>query len=199
MRKGAREAFGMPKAPRSQTDRGPQRRLPVHRARALRGDGDRHEESEHDESSASGWDHSSDDSDDDDDMNSAPAAPSVPSGVFAAPAPGHSDSWGRPNWRIATLRGGWGAVCRYHHYLGAPQRQCQKSVRDQRFSDEEQRRLMKAWLLAGAGIDEGGDRAQEAHVHGVDVYTLWVGLPTEAELDSQMWQLCAGMGEELVL
>ena len=99
--------------------------------------------------------------------------------------PGVSIPWGRPHWRIASLRGGgWGAVCSYHHFCGYDSRKCQKSVRDSRFSDEVQRRLMKQWLIRGLSVDELSPVGQHDHVHGVDIFDLLVDLPAEADLDA---------------
>ena len=100
--------------------------------------------------------------------------------------PGKSYLWGRSKWRITTLKkGGWGAQCNYHFKKNYDQRRCQKYCTDARFTGEQQRRLCKAWLLAGLAVDEDAEEGQPDHVFGVDVYSLFDELPEEAELDRQ--------------
>ena len=84
------------------------------------------------------------------------------------------------------MSNGWAAQCNYHFKCGFDQRRCQKSCKDSRFSSDEQRRLCKAWLLAGLAVAEDDPEGQPEHVFDYDLYTvLYDTLPEEADLDSQ--------------
>ena len=182
MKAGMKVAVAAGRPP--QRAHGPRIRRPYRRV-GLADSESSHAESETDSSSEDDSHHSSDGDGD---------------AVLPGPGHGHGERWGRPRWRIATLRGGgWGAVCMYHSFSGCAGRKCQKSVRDARFSDEEQRRLMKAWLLAGLGIDSDAEFGQQDHVHGVDISTLSTDLRAEADLDADMVAAVVALGEDSVM
>lgn len=109
-----------------------------------------------------------------------------------APAPVHSlpsssYQWGRPQWRISQLRGGgWGAICQCHTVAGSPSLKCQKSISHHDFTSDEQRCIMKQWLLLGLTIDDADPTGQRQHVHACSVWDIYhAGLPSEADLDAQ--------------
>ena len=101
--------------------------------------------------------------------------------------PGHSYQWGRPQWRIAKTKvGGWGAICQCHTVAGSTTLKFQKSTSHADFTSDEQRCLMKKWLLLGLAIDDVDPEGQRQHVRGCSIWDVYhAGLPSEADLDAQ--------------